>query len=159
MGSDPDLVEGLARRLTERGETVAAAETTAGGLVSAALVAVPGSSAYFERGIVAYSKMAKISSLGMDEAELDSFGAVSVETAVAMATAAHELSGATYGIAETGIAGPIRGRSPKPIGTVHLAVASAERVTSRDVVLEGDRTGIREGIVGALLGMLAEELG
>ena len=107
---------------------MAVAETTAGGLVSAALVAVPGSSGYFERGIVAYSKESKLTSLGMDETELDADGAVSAETAAVMAKAVQDLAGATYGLAETGIAGPIRGRSPKPIGTVHLAIASPDGV-------------------------------
>ena len=142
--------------LTERGETVAVAETTAGGLVSAALVAIPGSSAYFERGIVAYSKASKLTSLGMDEATLDSNGAVSSARAAVMAEAVRGLAGATYGLAETGIAGPIRGRSPKPIGTAHLAVAGPEGVVTRDVLLEGDRTGIREGIVASLLELLIE---
>lgn len=142
--------------LTERGETVAVAETTAGGLVSAALVAIPGSSAYFERGVVAYSKASKLTSLGMDEATLDSNGAVSSATAAVMAEAVRGLAGATYGLAETGIAGPIRGRSPKPIGTVHLAVAGPDGVLTRDVLLEGDRTGIREGIVGSALAFLSQ---
>lgn len=152
------MAEELARRLTERGETVAVAETTAGGLVSATLVAIPGSSAYFERGIVAYSKASKLTSLGMDEATLDADGAVSAATAGVMAEAVRGLAGATYGLAETGIAGPIRGRSPKPIGTVHLAVAGPDGVVTRDVLLEGDRTGIREGIVGSLLGLLIETI-
>ncbi len=149
-------MEGLAQQLKEREETVAVVETTAGGLVSAALVAIPGSSAYFERGLVAYSKASKLSSLGLDEGTLDASGAVSAETAGIMAVAVRSLAGSTYGLAETGIAGPIRGRSSKPIGTAHLAVAGPAGVVTRDVELQGDRTAIREGIVGELLAFLSE---
>lgn len=148
----------LARLLLERGETVSVAETTAGGLVSAALVAIPGSSAYFDRGIVAYSKVSKVDSLGIDEAVLEANGAVSEGTAAEMACAIRRLSGSTYGLAETGIAGPIRGRSPKPIGTVSLAVASPVATVTQEVVLDGDRTAIREGIATVLLGFLLETL-
>ena len=146
--------EELGRLLTERAETVAVAETTTGGLISAAIVAVPGSSAYFDRGIVAYSKAAKIESLGVNEAELSENGAVSAETAGLLAEAVRKVAGITYGLAETGIAGPIQGRSPKPIGTAHVAVAGPSGTTSRELLLDGDRLAIQEGIAREAIGLL-----
>lgn len=148
--------ERLKELLAARGETVAVAETTAGGLVSAAIVGVPGSSAVFDRGVVAYSKASKIASLGIDESDLTANGAVSPEMAALMAEAVRKLAGTTYGVAETGIAGPIRGRSPKPIGTVHVAVAGPAGTQTRSLVLTGDRQVIREGIAEAAIAFLIE---
>ena len=138
--------ERLGELLTARGDTISVAETTAGGLISSLIVSVPGSSAYFERGIVAYSQAAKVESLGISADDLAEHGAVSVETASLLAQAVRSLSGTTYGLAETGIAGPIRGRSQKPLGTVHIAVAGPEETGTRSLVLEGGRQDIRDGI-------------
>ena len=84
----------LGKVLRERGWTIAVAETTTGGLISARIVAVPGSSAYFERGVVAYSKASKCEMLGIDEQALNTYGAVSAEAARAMATGIRKVSGA-----------------------------------------------------------------
>lgn len=137
----------LGKLLSGCGGTIAIAETTTGGLISATIVAVPGSSVYFDRGIVAYSKAAKIESLGISEEKLDTFGAVSEETAELLAISVRTLSGTTYGLAETGIAGPIPGRSPKPIGMAHIAFAGPDGVDVTTVQLEGDRKNIQKGIV------------
>jgi PncC family amidohydrolase len=141
-----DLAIKLGHLLRDKGWTLAVAETTTGGLMSARIVAVPGSSAYYERGVVAYSKASKLDMLGMDEAVMGQFGAVSAETAVAMAEGIKKVSGATFGLAETGIAGPIVGRSPKPVGTAF--VASAGR--------DGSHDAIREQIAEAALQMVCE---
>lgn len=116
------LEETIAANLRYRGWYLALAETTTGGIIATRLVRLPGSSAYFDRSIVAYSKDAKIQSLGMDPEVMDRYGAVSVETAQAMAEGLHRLSGADIVLAETGIAGPIRGRSPKPLGSTCFAL-------------------------------------
>ena len=141
----------LGNVLRERGWTIAVAETTTGGLISARIVAVPGSSAYFERGVVAYSKASKCEMLGIDEQALNTYGAVSAEAARAMAIGIQKASGANLGLAETGIAGPIRGRSPKPIGTAYIALASATGVTCKRVQFPGDRDAIRNAITTAAL--------
>jgi PncC family amidohydrolase len=141
----------LGEVLRKREWTLAVAETTTGGLISARIVAVPGSSAYYERGVVAYSKASKIEMLGMDEAVMGEFGAVSVETAVAMAEGTRKVSGATVGIAETGIAGPILGRSPKPAGTAYVAISGPMGSQCESFVFEGDRDAIREQIAEAAL--------
>ena len=93
--------------LRERDWTIAVAETTTGGLISARIVSVPGSSAYYERGVIAYSALSKREMLGIDEKVMDTYGAVSAEAACAMAKGVRKVSGADLGLAETGIAGPI----------------------------------------------------
>ena len=138
--------EELGRLLSERNETIAVAETTSGGLICARIVSVPGSSAYFDRGVVAYSKVSKIESLGVEACELDRFGAVSPETAGLLATAVRDLAKTTYGLAETGIAGPIRGRSPKPVGSACIAVCGPSGPLSLSCTFAGDRQEIRRQI-------------
>ena len=146
----------LGKLLRERDWTIAVAETTAGGVISARIVSVPGSSAYYERGVIAYSVLSKREMLGIDEEVMDTHGAVSVEAARAMAKGVRKVSGADLGLAETGIAGPIRGRSPKPIGTAYIAVAGAEGVVCRAFQFDGDRDAIRSAIADAALQMVIE---
>ena len=148
----------LGKLLRERDWTIAVAETTTGGLISARIVSVPGSSAYYERGVIAYSALSKSEMLGIDEKVMDVYGAVSAEAACAMAKGVRKVSGADLGLAETGIAGPIRGRSPKPIGTTYIALAHAEGVVCRDFQFDGDRDAIRNAIADAALQMVIEYL-
>ena len=138
--------ERLGRLLIERGWTLSVAETTAGGLICARIVGVPGSSAWFERGVVAYSTQSKIQWLGVQESLLERHGTVSGEVASAMAEAVGRVSGSTLGLAETGIAGPIRGRSPKPLGTAYIALWTPEGIKCQRFAFEGDRSRIRERI-------------
>ncbi len=105
------------------GRTVALAESCTGGLVCAALTEIPGSSAMFESGYVTYSNSAKIAGLKVHADVVDTFGAVSVATAWAMAKGALEASGADVAVAITGIAGPDGGTAQKPVGTVVFARA------------------------------------
>ena len=105
------------------GRRIAVAESCTGGLVSAALTEVPGSSAVFEAGYVTYANAAKKAALGVSDDVLDTFGAVSVATAWAMAKGALLRSGADVAVAITGIAGPDGGSASKPVGTVVFARA------------------------------------
>lgn len=105
------------------GRRIAVAESCTGGLVSAALTEVPGSSAVFEVGYVTYANAAKQSALGVSHDVLDTFGAVSIATAWAMAKGALLRSGADVAVAITGIAGPDGGSATKPVGTVVFARA------------------------------------
>lgn len=150
-----ELVERIAGHLVDRGWRIAVAETTAGGLISARLLATPGASKWFDRGVVAYSGAAKRDSLGVDAAVLKEFGSVSVEAARAMATALRRLAGADVAVAETGIAGPITGRSPKPVGSVAFAVVTPAGEFAEEISLPGDRRAVMEGIVEAVLARLA----
>lgn len=121
-----DLVE-LARRVidsnAERGMRVAVAESCTGGLVSALLTEIPGSSRVFDCGFVTYSNAAKTAELDVHGDLIDTFGAVSVATAWAMAQGALQHSGADVAVAITGIAGPEGGSEMKPVGTVVFAKA------------------------------------
>ena len=106
------------------GKTIALAESCTGGLVSAALTEVAGSSAVFERGFVTYSNEAKMEAIGVNQDILETFGAVSVAVAWAMAQGALKHSTADVAVAITGIAGPDGGSPKKPVGTVVFACAS-----------------------------------
>jgi len=129
--------------LRARGLTLATAESCTGGLVSARLTDVPGSSAVFVGGIVAYSNDVKAAQLGVPEAVLQEQGAVSAETAAAMARGARERLGADVAVSVTGVAGPGGGTEEKPVGLVflHASGPQGERHLRFDV--PGDRATIR----------------
>ena len=109
-----------------RGLKIATAESGTGGLVVGALTDIPGSSDVVERGFVTYSNEAKVEMLGVDEATLAAHGAVSRETAAAMAVGAIRRSIADLSVAITGIAGPGGGSAEKPVGLVHFAAAARD---------------------------------
>ena len=150
--------ERIGELLVARGWRMAVAESTAGGLISAAILAVPGASRYFERGIVAYSKAAKIETLGLPPELYTERGSTHQAAVRAMAEGARRISGAQVGVAESGVAGPNPGRTGLPIGTVWAAVVTPERAVERELHLPGDRAQIMSGIVDAVLGMLEEAL-
>src|SRR5919205_4313340 len=115
------------------GRRVAVAESCTGGLVSAAITEIPGSSDVFEAGYVTYSNAAKISQLKVSEEVVETFGAVSVATAWAMARGALAASDADAAVAITGIAGPGGGSPTKPVGTVIFALAEKDAVPAKIV--------------------------
>ncbi|ARS26182.1 CinA family protein [Sphingomonas sp. KC8] len=123
----PDELVTAARRVIETnraaGKTVAVAESCTGGLVSAALTEIPGSSDVFLAGLVTYSNEAKIGLLGVSLDVLETFGAVSIAVAWGMARGALERTGADVAVAITGVAGPDGGSEKKPVGTVVFARA------------------------------------
>ncbi|WP_026959700.1 CinA family nicotinamide mononucleotide deamidase-related protein [Aliagarivorans taiwanensis] len=123
---------------------LALAESCTGGLIASELVAIPGSSAYLERGFVTYSNQAKMECLGVDEALLESFGAVSIEVAQAMAKGALTNSGADIALSVTGVAGPGGGSDEKPVGTVCFALATPDQCFSQRLKLAGrSRSAVR----------------
>jgi nicotinamide-nucleotide amidase len=150
--------ERLGELLKQRGWMISVAETTCGGLICHRIVSVPGSSKYFERGIIAYSRNAKVDLLRVPSDTLKTFGAVSAETAAAMAEGARSLSGTQLGLAETGIAGPIRGKSSKPVGACYIALATPEGTQVREFQFAGGRLEIMSQIATAALMMGVEYL-
>lgn len=158
----PPEIEALASRIvsefTQRNLTVATAESCTGGLIAGALTEISGSSAVVDRGFVTYSNRAKVEMLGVDQAVLVSFGAVSRETALQMVAGALRRSGANLAVAVTGIAGPTGGSAEKPVGLVHIAARRRDgRVIHRDMRY-GDlgRSGIRMATVATALELLLE---
>ncbi len=141
------------------GATVATAESLTGGLVCATLVSVPGASDVVRGGVVAYAADVKTSLLGVDAALIVARGTVDAEVAAAMAVGARDSLGASYGLATTGVAGPDAGERGKPAGTVHIAVAGPDGVTTRQLRLSGDRDEVRRETVAALLSLLVARLG
>lgn len=143
---DPRLVKAAKRVLDANrhaGRTIAVAESCTGGLVSAALTAIGGSSDVFEAGFVTYSNDAKMRMLGVDSNILETFGSVSIATAWAMAQGVIEHSGADIAVSITGIAGPGGGSEKKPVGTV--VFARAKRGESPDDVIADTRHFDDEG--------------
>ena len=126
FGYDNDTLEAVVgRMLTERKETLATAESCTGGLLAQRITDVAGSSAYFIGGAVCYDARAKTDLAGVDPELIRAHGEVSEEVAIALARGIRERFQTTYGAGITGIAGPGGGSEAKPVGTVHIAVASA----------------------------------
>ncbi|WP_419898048.1 CinA family protein [Roseomonas sp. USHLN139] len=145
----------LLQRLAAEGLTVATAESCTGGLVAAALTAIPGSSASVLAGFVTYSNEAKERMVGVPRALLEAHGAVSAEVARAMAEGALRESGAALAVSTTGIAGPGGAVPGKPVGLVYLAAARRGRPTQvQRHVFPGDRAAVRAATVVAALAML-----
>lgn len=146
----------LATLLTRRGQRLATAESCTGGLISAALTAVSGSSVWFDRGWVTYSNDAKTEDLGVDAHIILTHGAVSESVAAAMASGARTRSGADFAISVTGIAGPDGGTPDKPVGTVCFGWASPDKVSTGTWHFSGDRQRVREqSVAQALAGLIA----
>lgn len=123
----------VAALLAARGQTLAVVETAAGGSISAALLAISGASAWFLGAAVAYSAAAKEAWLGLPPEAFTPHGVASTHAAAMMAQAVQQVLGATWGLAESGIAGPQTGRrSAKPAGSLYLAVAGPTS-TTRDL--------------------------
>jgi len=148
----PNELVNRAREVVEAnrkaGRRIAVAESCTGGLVCAALTEIPGSSEMFEAGYVTYSNAAKIAGLKVSEDVVDTFGAVSVATAWAMARGALAASDADVAVAITGIAGPGGGTAQKPVGTVVFARAErdadpAKIVADQKFFDEKTRSGVR----------------
>jgi nicotinamide-nucleotide amidase len=155
-----DTIRDAAARVLEAcrsgGLKVAAAESCTGGLVAGALTEIAGSSDVFDRGFVTYSNAAKQEMLGVAAAILERHGAVSRETAEAMARGALAASNADLAIAITGIAGPGGGSAAKPVGLVHFAAAARDGQRVHREKRYGDigRSAVRKEAVAEALAML-----
>ena len=138
------------------GLTVATAESCTGGLIAAALTAVPGSSDVVLGGFVTYSNEAKATMLGVDPATIARVGAVSEEVARAMAEGALRATGAGIAVSATGVAGPGGGSRDKPVGLVFIGAARRDgRAEVRRCLFGGDRGAVRAATVDAALEMVA----
>jgi len=158
-GRDGETLEAVVgRMLLERRLTVAVAEACTGGLLGHRLTSVPGASAYFERGVLAYSNRAKAELLGVPESILSAHGAVSGPCSEAMARGVATLAGASCALAVTGIAGPDGGTPPKPVGTVFVGVVVQGQALARRFSFSGDRAAVTWQSTQAALDMLRRAL-
>jgi nicotinamide-nucleotide amidase len=130
----------VGRMLRESGKTVATAESCTGGLIAERITDVPGSSAYFLGGVVAYSNEAKASLLGVSPSLIESEGAVSEAVVRAMAEGARARFGSDFALATSGISGPDGGTATKPVGLVWIALASARETHADSFVFAVDRS-------------------
>ena len=157
-----EIVQGLAQDLyiacLERGFTVTTAESCTGGLASAIITDIAGSSAIFERAFITYSNSAKIDMLNVEEGLLKQHGAVSVEVAIAMLDGALKNAVADFGIAITGIAGPSGGSQEKPVGTVCFAWGSSEQKQKNTMIFNGTRAQVRLAAVSFAFKQLIEQI-
>ncbi len=158
-GRDAETLElVVGRALLERRLTLAVAESCTGGLLGHRLTSVPGSSAYFERGVLVYSNRAKEELLGVPAEVLRVHGAVSAPCAEAMARGAVERAGTACALAITGIAGPDGGTPAKPVGTVFVGLAVEGRASARRFRFLGDRASVKWQSTQAAFDMLRRAL-
>ncbi|RQG99787.1 CinA family protein [Natrarchaeobius oligotrophus] len=162
---DRELPMKVADALRETDDTLAVAESCTGGLIGAAVTAVPGASDYFEAGLTTYAYDAKRGQLGVSREALDEHGAVSAPVAREMARGVRDVTDVTWGVSTTGIAGPTGGTDGNPVGTVYVGVAyagpwgseSSYATTSR-YEFDGDRATIRAKTVEQALEDLLSEV-
>ncbi len=154
------LVQNLASRLLKSGWVMATAESCTGGWIAKCCTDLAGSSAWFDRGFVTYSDMAKHELLGVELSTLEKAGAVSKAIAIQMAEGARQRTGVNAALAVTGIAGPGGGTADKPVGMVWFAWSlEGYRASSEVMQFQGDRDAVRRQTVVHALGGLQELLG
>lgn len=155
---DADLAAVVLAMCRQRNLTIAVAESCTGGMLGQRLTAVPGSSDSFLGGIIAYHNDVKKNQLGVGAEVLEAYGAVSIESAAAMATGARRSLAAAVGVGITGIAGPGGGTAEKPVGTVCLALDREGVTTTKALRLIGDREEIRQRAAQSALDLLRRAL-
>jgi nicotinamide-nucleotide amidase len=165
FSEEPLIETRVGETLTERGETLAAAESCSGGLVASLVTDVPGSSEYFDRSYVTYSYDAKQQILGVSREALDEASAVSERVGRQMATGARDTADATWGVSTTGVAGPERDRADHPVGTVFVGVARAapwgsgeSTTTVERYQFDGSRTEVKERVARQALSDLLDRI-
>lgn len=152
-------MKSLINRLNKQQKRIAVAESCTGGLISKIITDTPGASAVFELGVTTYSNEAKMKLLKVSAETLKSYGAVSEQTAREMASGVRELASSDIAVAVTGIAGPSNDGSQKPVGTVCIGIATAEKCYATTFVFAGKRSEVRKMTAKMALNMAYDELG
>ena len=152
------LAQSVGELLNKQHLTLGLAESCTGGLIATFITDIPGSSAYFEGGIVAYSYQVKERMLGVPASILERDGAVSAETVMAMAKGARKVLKVDVALAITGIAGPSGGTPDKPVGLTYIGLASPRGELWRKYIWQGDRRENREQSARAALELLKDHL-
>ena len=138
------------------GKTLAVAESCTGGLIGAAITAIPGSSKVFKGGIISYTNEVKHHILGVKTETLDQFGAVSAQTAAEMAAGVRQRLDADVAVSVTGLAGPGGDEYGNPVGTVFIGYCDADRLVTREFHFSGDREAVRNQTIQAALNLVLE---
>ncbi len=145
----------LVSKLSQANYTVATAESCTGGLIASSIVDVPGASDCFNEGYVTYSNEAKMKNLGVRAKTLESYGAVSKQTAMEMAKGVRSTASADFGVSSTGIAGPCGGSPIKPVGLVYVACAYGDdKCQVKELHLSGDRSQVRQAAANEAIKLL-----
>ncbi len=144
--------------LRQKGLTLGLVESATGGLVSHRITNIPGSSDYFKGSVTAYSNETKIKVVGVSEATINQYGAVSPEVAEEMAAGGRKLLAADICLADTGIAGPGGATAGKPVGLFYIGLSHGERTYSRKHNFQGDREQNKQSAAEAALGWLKDYL-
>ena len=141
-----------------KGKTLATAESCTGGMIGAALTAVPGASKVYKGGVVSYWSEVKQELLGVDPEDLKNLGPVSAQVAGSMADGARKALHTDYGISVTGLAGPDGDEFGKPVGTVFVGLSTRSKTVARQFRFYGDREDIRNQAARAALEFILEEI-
>ncbi|MFD2585332.1 competence/damage-inducible protein A [Croceitalea marina] len=155
---DESIEASIANMLTEKGMTLATAESFTGGKIAEQITALPGASKYYKGTVVSYATETKINLLGVDANLVDKYSVVSEEVAVAMARNAKQLLGTDFAIATTGNAGPTKGDSEEPVGTVFIAISSPERSFAQKFTMGNHREIIVQKSVNKAFELLQKEI-
>lgn len=159
QSNEESLEVRVGQRLTKVGKTVGTAESCTGGLIASRLTDISGSSRYVLGGVVVYSNAMKQKLLGVKEATLMQYGAVSEQTASEMALGARELLGVDFALSVTGIAGPGGGTDDKPVGLTYIGIAGADDLLEvRRFVWDQDRIRNKFLSADAALQLLMDHL-
>lgn len=139
MEEKETLAMQVGRKLLSEGKTMATAESCTGGNIAHLLTLTPGSSAWFNGGVVSYTNQVKMKVLGVPPVFIKQYTEVSAQVAEAMAEGARRITGADYAISTTGIAGPTGGTADNPVGTVFVGLATPDKILSEKIVFGTDR--------------------
>ncbi|MEC7734843.1 MAG: CinA family protein [Pseudomonadota bacterium] len=147
--------EEVIKKCKKKGYLIATAESCTGGMAASYLTSISGSSEIFDRGFITYSNLSKVELLGIDEGLINKYGAVSSETAIAMALGAVSNSRANISVSITGVAGPSGGTDMNPVGTVYIAIANNNKTNYNKFSFENQgRNFIRQSAVYEALRMI-----
>jgi len=147
--------EEVIKKCKKKGYLIATAESCTGGMAASYLTSISGSSEIFDRGFITYSNLSKVELLGIDEGLINKYGAVSSETAIAMALGAVSNSRANISVSITGVAGPSGGTDMNPVGTVYIAIANNNKTNYNKFNFENQgRNFIRQSAVYEALRMI-----
>lgn len=155
---DESLLNTISNKLKKKNLSIATAESCTGGLLAHLLTNISGSSEYFERGVVTYSNISKIELLGIPKETIKEYGAVSEETAKAMAIGIKERSNVDIGISTTGIAGPTGGTKEKPVGLVYIGIATSKNTQVKRFIFSEKRVQNKERACNETLKFLLDTI-